>query len=680
MSEKLGRYEIIEELGQGGFAIVHRGYDTILDRPVALKELRPILLSDTEWVTRFHREAKTIARLDHARIVPIYDVYETGRRLFIVMRLVDGHSLDNLLHTKKQLPWPEALEIFSAVAEGLAYAHEQHILHRDLKPANILIDSKQGAMLSDFGLAKLTGESSMSLSASGTIVGTPHYIAPEIWEGKPSSPQSDIYALGCIVYETLTGEKIFKGDTPPAVMMAHFTPPSLPQTWPDGIPAGIAAVLGKALARDPQDRYARAKDLLADLNSLSTDGAMPTSHVEPTPSTPTSVTTTPVDSAPIETVVISEQELLPAAPPTEHITVEAINPPPEDTLPVEAAALQAPATPPNEAPPPASLPAVNVDTASQPLRPRTRRRGCMWVGLGAIALVVIGLIGLGNFCSILSKIDSSNQPVAERIDLTTTPINVPIPGDSNTAEVDIDFGAGELIINPGAEDALITGSATYNVAQFKPAITIDNEEVSIKPEVNFDWQALSKDEFQNRWDLNLGDFPMELTLNVGASNSNLELGGLSLEQVRVAGGATDFSLSFSEPNKVAMESLRFSGAGSETDLIGLANTHTEDIIFKGGAGEYLLDFSGTLQENIDVEIDAGLGQVTLRIPEQVPASVTVRDIFSSVEPTGGWQQSKEDENIYSLAGNHASDYEIEITVRIGGGNLRLETLNAESGE
>ncbi|MCB0209977.1 MAG: protein kinase [Anaerolineae bacterium] len=673
MAEKLGRYEILEELGQGGFAIVHRGCDTILDRPVALKELRPVLLNDAEWVARFHREAKTIARLDHPHIVPIYDVYETNQRLFIIMRLVDGPSLEEIIHTKGHLPWPEALEIFTTITEGLAYAHSQHILHRDLKPANILIDSKQGAMLSDFGLAKLTSESSMSLSASGTIVGTPHYIAPEIWEGKPSSPQSDIYALGCIVYETLTGEKIFKGDTPPAVMMAHFTPLSLPQIWPDGIPVGIAGVLGKALARSPEDRYAHADELLAELTALQTNGAARTPQPTASASTPPAPTAIG-DSAPMETVVIPEQERVPTAPPTDRIAVEAINPIQKKSLSVDIPVSRASVVAPTEPPPAVAPPADNAGSTSAPPHPRQRRRGCLWLGVGAVALVLIGVMGLGNFCSLLSKLNTNHQVEADLIDLTTEPISVPFPSDTDTAEVDIDFGAGELFINPGAEDALISGTATYNVAQLKPTIAIDQEKVSIKPVINFEMKSLPNDEIHNRWELNLGDFPMELTLNAGASNSTLELGGLSLEQVRVAGGATDFALSFKEPNKVPMESLRFTGAGSKTELTGLANAHTEDILFKGGAGEYLLDFSGVLQDDIDVEVDAGLGQVTLRIPEQVRASVTVRDFLSSVEPTGGWQQAADDENVYKLAGDVNSDHEIEITVRIGGGTLRLETL------
>jgi serine/threonine protein kinase len=295
MTETLGRYEILEKIGQGGFAIVYRARDTELDRLVALKELKPILLQDTNWVKRFRREARAIARLDHPRIVPIYDVGQAEERLFIVMRLVDGPSLEELIGRQGRLPWPEALEIVTTLAEGLDHAHAQGILHRDLKPANILIDPDRGPLLTDFGLAKLAGESSMSVSATGSVVGSPPYIAPEVWEGQPASRQVDIYALGCILYELITGEKMFGGESAPAVMMAHFKPPVLPGRWPEGVPAGVEAVIKTALANKPADRYATAGEFaeaLAALDQAETAQPMPSPvvagpdphHKQPQPS------------------------------------------------------------------------------------------------------------------------------------------------------------------------------------------------------------------------------------------------------------------------------------------------------------------------------------------------------------------------------------------------------------
>jgi serine/threonine-protein kinase len=284
MGEELGRYRIEEEIGQGGFAVVHRAYDTDLERYVALKELRSSLLADSEWIKRFRREARTIARLNHPRIVMIHDVVDHDQRLFIVMHLVDGPALDDHLTSQGRLSWLQTVEIICAVAEALDYAHGEEILHRDLKPANILLDSKRGPLLSDFGLAKLAGEAGTSVTAAGGIVGTAHYIAPEVWEGEGTSKQSDIYALGCILYELLTGQKLFGGDSPPVVMMAHFSSPALPDTWPADIPPGIADILTTALAKNPTERYASAGDLVAALTNLTE--TKPPSVAPPQPDQP----------------------------------------------------------------------------------------------------------------------------------------------------------------------------------------------------------------------------------------------------------------------------------------------------------------------------------------------------------------------------------------------------------
>ena len=263
-----GRYELIEEIGQGGFATVYRAYDPDLARRVALKVLAVRTLSGTDWGDRFRREARVIAALQHPRIVPVYDVGQAAGQPYIVMRLVEGSDLDALLTTQGPLSWAEAVDVMRAVADGLDYAHAQGVLHRDLKPANILVDPEQGPLLSDFGLAKLLGGSGQSL-ASGDIVGTPHYISPEMWEGHGATPQSDIYALGCIFYEMLTGKRLFGGDSPPAVMRAHFKPLTLPETWPQALPAGVIGVLKRTLAQQPSHRYATAADLVAALTQLS---------------------------------------------------------------------------------------------------------------------------------------------------------------------------------------------------------------------------------------------------------------------------------------------------------------------------------------------------------------------------------------------------------------------------
>ena len=212
MIEEVGRYRILEKIGQGGFAVVYRAQDTVLEREVALKELHQRLLNDEEGITCFIREARTIARLQHPHIVPIHDVLDIENRLLIVMPLIAGSSLDQVLAEQGRLAWPQVLEIMQALAAALTYAHEQGILHRDLKPANILLDPTAGAQLSDFGLAKLADEAGGSVTATGGIVGTPQYIAPErLSNPGANDPRSDIYSFGAVAYFLLTGRDVQAG-------------------------------------------------------------------------------------------------------------------------------------------------------------------------------------------------------------------------------------------------------------------------------------------------------------------------------------------------------------------------------------------------------------------------------------------------------------------------------------
>src|SRR6266545_2894410 len=265
---QLGKYRIVEELGAGGFATVFKALDTTLDREVALKILHPPLLADRRFVQNFLQEAKTLAALRHPQIITIYEVGEIDGRIFIAMELARGTSLARAIASRHRIPWGETLALLEPVCEALDYAHEQNVVHRDLKPANILIDKQRGALLTDFGFAKLLAENAASMAMSGGIVGTPGYIAQEVWENNAADAPVDIYALGCIAYEMLTGDVLFKGQTPIQAMRAHDRGPQLPATWPEGVPAGITAVLSKALARDPAARYPSASALWHALNDL----------------------------------------------------------------------------------------------------------------------------------------------------------------------------------------------------------------------------------------------------------------------------------------------------------------------------------------------------------------------------------------------------------------------------
>ena len=223
------------------------------------------------WVQRFRREAQVIARLDHPHIVAVYEIGQTEQALYIVERLVTAGSLARRLEAEGALAWPEVVRLVSEMAGALDYAHAQGVIHRDLKAANVLLDPEHGAQLTDFGFARMVAESSLSLSVSGGVVGTPQYMAPEVWEGLPATAQTDVYALGCMVYEMVTGETLFRGDTTPSVMRAHFQPQVLPERWPEGAPPGLTDVLRLAVARMPAARYGRAGELADAMEELVAD-------------------------------------------------------------------------------------------------------------------------------------------------------------------------------------------------------------------------------------------------------------------------------------------------------------------------------------------------------------------------------------------------------------------------
>jgi eukaryotic-like serine/threonine-protein kinase len=269
-TQQFGKYRILGELGRGGFGTVYRAVDTTLEREVALKILHPQLLSDAGFVQRFRQEARTLASLRHPQVVTVYEVGETDGRLFIAMEWARGPSLAQRIDKRGRIPWVEALVLLRPICVALDYAHGQGIVHRDLKPANILLDQERGPLLTDFGFARLVGTSSISLSISGGIAGTPGYIAPEVWELNAAAAPVDIYALGCIVYELLTGVALFRGQTPMQVMRAHDRGPKFPEAWPEDVPAGVEQALNKALARDPATRYPSAMALWHALNDLET--------------------------------------------------------------------------------------------------------------------------------------------------------------------------------------------------------------------------------------------------------------------------------------------------------------------------------------------------------------------------------------------------------------------------
>ncbi len=262
--KKLDKYEIIQEIGRGGFAVVYRAHDTRLGRTVALKVLAPHLTWDPHFAARFKNEAQTAARLRHPNIVTIYDVDEESGQLYIAMECLEGKSLDELLRKCDPLSLSQTVDILAQVADALDYAHRQGVLHRDVKPANIMVETRQGrphVTLMDFGLVKMI-EGNQSLTSMGTTLGSPKYMAPEQADSARKDevgPAADLYALGVVAYEMLTGRVPFDADSLLTVLHDHAnTAPPDPQKIRADLPAEVAKVLLKALSKAPSERYPTA--------------------------------------------------------------------------------------------------------------------------------------------------------------------------------------------------------------------------------------------------------------------------------------------------------------------------------------------------------------------------------------------------------------------------------------
>ena len=267
-TEKFGRYEIKREIGRGGMATVFHAYDPRFERDVAIKVLPHAFLHDPQFRARFEREAKTIALLEHPAIVPVYDFGEEDGQPYIVMRYMSGGSLSDRL---KQNPFSseEASQIITRLAPALDAAHARGVIHRDLKPGNILFDQYGNAFLSDFGIARIIQTPGTATLTQGAILGTPAYMSPEQVQGNTDlDGRSDIYSLGIILYEMLTGNTPYQSDTPGKIMMMHLLEqvPHVRNVKAD-IPPDLDAAIEKAMAKDPADRYANSAEMAAAVES-----------------------------------------------------------------------------------------------------------------------------------------------------------------------------------------------------------------------------------------------------------------------------------------------------------------------------------------------------------------------------------------------------------------------------
>ncbi len=364
-----GRYHLDSLLGQGGMSSVYKATDPNLKRNVAVKLIHTHLTNDPEFVRRFEVEASAVAQLHHPNIIQVYDFNRDGDTYYMVLEFVPGESLDRRLRRLaaegRRMRVEQAARVTAEVADAMDYAHTQGLIHRDIKPANIMIDERGHAVLMDFGLAKIVGATQHT--ATGAVMGTASYIAPELVRGQSPSPSSDIYALGASLFEMLAGRPPFTGDSAMSVMMKHLSEPTpdLRQIAPQTPPA-IAQVAETALAKEPGQRFASARDMLAAL-----EAAMPG-----------------------VTLLASKDvasRLNPPAPPIAAVT------PPTLLVDEEPAGPAAPAVQPAPSNPPVAASSTGARVAGEQVQRRGGRS--LWLAAGAAALLLClvvtgtGLVG-----------------------------------------------------------------------------------------------------------------------------------------------------------------------------------------------------------------------------------------------------------------------------------------------
>jgi serine/threonine-protein kinase len=357
----VGGYEIIEIVGRGGMAVVYRAHQVSMNRKVALKVLPRHFLNDDTYLQRFHREVKIVSTLEHRSIVPVYDYGEYNGQPYIAMRYMAGGSLEDRLKNGA-MSLEHILAILDQIAPALDFAHRKDILHRDLKPSNILLDDGGGAYITDFGIARILGETGGTITTQG-VVGTPSYMSPEQAQAKPMDGRSDVYALGVMLFEMATGRRPFESDTPYSIAVMQVTEkPPQPRRYNPALSAAIEQVILTALRKNPHERYANAAELVAALRQAHEDPAL-------------------FDTQPR---VISQPETPPPAP------VQVIIPPPVPYTP-PAPPVYAPPPVQQYTPPPAPVSQPRVERLSRRRRPNLLLNWVVGslIGCGLLTLVMI---------------------------------------------------------------------------------------------------------------------------------------------------------------------------------------------------------------------------------------------------------------------------------------------------
>jgi serine/threonine-protein kinase len=462
MKESLGHYEIVAELGRGGMGVVYKGYEPALTRYVANKELSPALAHDHNLVERFLREARSMAALNDPHIIQVYFIGQENNQPFFAMEFVEGESLSQLIKREGRLPIADVLKILLQTARGLQTAHERGVVHRDIKPANLMLDLRGRVKIADFGIALARQEFDAKLTGTGEFVGTPGYLSPEICLGKSVDARSDLFALGIVMFESLTGRLPFS-DESPLKLMLDVVQAEIPDIRGINkeVDASTAAILTKLVAKDPGDRYQSAADLIDDLELhplVAGKGTQLGLQVRK----PSGAAST-----------------LYSAPPTTPTAKRRPTPPPVvGSSPSNAAGPSEPPTIPGGSPPPAPAPVRGSAPSKAPM-----------VVAGVLLFGVLGAAAFGAYRFFVAPAAEAGAPVAESAESPTptaeaavTPPTAAPPIEPPTAAVVADGGAGDGAPVPTTETAADgSGLATATTAAAAAVAAVGTEAAANPP-------------------------------------------------------------------------------------------------------------------------------------------------------------------------------------------------------
>ncbi|MBN1427497.1 MAG: protein kinase [Anaerolineae bacterium] len=601
IGKTLGQYEIISLIGKGGMASVYLARQRSIGRTVAVKVLPPHLMNDDTFLKRFQREVQAVSRMQHPRVIPVHDYGEDEGIPYIVMAHIEGGSLAQCILEQGALPLDDVVRLVEQIAEGLDYAHQQGVIHRDFKPSNVLLDKGGNAYLLDFGIAKVSQETAQ-LTGSG-IVGTPTYMAPEMFKQELPTPAVDIYALGVTLYQILSGSTPFEGTTPVQLMYSHLNEPvpDITSVRQD-IPETVQIVLDKAMAKRPEDRFMTAGDMA---NALRQAAEGETLEFEAPPVVSPEPPQTEVISAPEPTPAIAVPQL-----PVAERTAEVL-PPNEQT--------QRQAELPRE-----DVPRHEQKEQTKPNKGVRKGPGCFWT----VVVLVLFIILLGRATSWIKGM-MSVRPVnlgSSKGETTTQEISQGLQGVT-ALEVTLDpvlFGGEFYVDAMSGDDYALEGSYTSSIGG---KLIVDYEMLGDTGQLkvsrgDVDFQPPDGD-YIEKLSLSLTDsVPIDLIVKTGFGESTLDLEGLNLRSLTVDGGISSTHITLSE--RGSYEIAIRTGMGefvieipdglearvelnSQMADITIANDSLEEI----GDSKWQTAGYADATDRIRIKIEGGLGSLTI---------------------------------------------------------------------